>query len=181
MDNSKPPESNSPLSLASKRRTARVLEALSGAMKEMEREIDDAGGIYPYNHGRVSLAEVCRRAGVSNMTLQAPAHKSRTRKLVKDWIARLSNAVAVGRKSVRKAVNERASDWKTAHDKLATLRHVDELKVIQLTADLAESQRRIQDLELKNSDLLRGLSHGRGATAVVTIDGSRRSQPQRRR
>jgi hypothetical protein len=143
-------------------------------MKEMEREIDEAGGIYPYNHGRVSLAEVCRRARVSNMTLQAPAHKSRTKKLVKDWIARILGSVAVGRKSVRKAVDARASGWKAAHDTLATLRHVDELKVIQLTADLTAARRRIQDLESENSNLLRSLSHARGSSAVVAIDGSRR-------
>lgn len=56
---------------ASKERTAKVIAKVREAMKEMELDIQNSEGIYPFNGGRITVAEVCRRAKISNMTLQS--------------------------------------------------------------------------------------------------------------
>jgi hypothetical protein len=60
---------------ASKARTTDVIAKVREAMKQMELDIQNSEGIYPFNGGRITVAEVCRRAKISNMTLQAPSHR----------------------------------------------------------------------------------------------------------
>jgi hypothetical protein len=51
-------------------RTQAMLHRLHTAMKAIEAEIDSHNGIYPFNHGRVTQSELCRRADVKKATLQ---------------------------------------------------------------------------------------------------------------
>jgi len=73
-----PPE----LLAASKARTTDVISKVRQAMKDMELDIQNSEGIYPFNGGRLTIAEVCRRAKISQMTLQAPSHKDSTKVIV---------------------------------------------------------------------------------------------------
>jgi len=85
----------------------------------MEREIVDADGVYPYNSGRLSVAEVCRRAGVHQVTLQSSVHKGRTRLTVLAWLERMKTSMPRGAKAVRKRVDGRATQWKELYQNLA--------------------------------------------------------------
>jgi len=44
-------------------RSRLVVAKLELVFVEIEQELKRSGGIYPQNHGRLSQAEVCRRAG----------------------------------------------------------------------------------------------------------------------
>lgn len=77
-------------------RTEAALQRLRQAMATIEAEIEAHGGHYPYNHGRMTQSELCRRADVKKATLQNPVHKDSTRVEVIEWCdainARLSQA-----------------------------------------------------------------------------------------
>ena len=103
-----------------KQRTLAFIAKLKAAMAAIELEIDQNEGLYPFNGGRLTQAEVCRRAGVSNIALQGPAHKDTTKKLVDDWLLRVRAASVTGKKSVRRTVSSRAEAWKAQH---ARVRH----------------------------------------------------------
>lgn len=123
-----------------KKRSQEVIAKLRKAMATIELEIEQNDGLYPYNGGRITQAEVCRRAGVSKITLQGPAHKTSTKKLVNDWVVRVAAGAVTGKRSVRKTVTARADAWKEAHAAIANAYHLDKLKLI-------EAQRKIAELE----------------------------------
>lgn len=66
-------------------RTEAALQRLRQAMAQIETEIEAHGGSYPYNHGRMTQSELCRRADVKKATLQNPVHKDTTRVEVMNW------------------------------------------------------------------------------------------------
>lgn len=66
-------------------RTEAALQRLRQAMATVEAEIEAHGGSYPYNHGRMTQSELCRRADVKKATLQNPVHKDATRVEVMSW------------------------------------------------------------------------------------------------
>lgn len=155
---------------SAKKRTQAVVTKLRAAMKTVEAEIDAHEGIYPLNGGKLSQAELCRRAGISNVTLSTPAHRDTTRKMVEAWLARVKSATATGRKSVRRAVTDRADSWKRAHAAIAQSYRTAELDYVDMRAQLQELRREVQKLEGENA-ALRTLLDTSGSTKVVPFPG----------
>lgn len=85
-------------------RTQAMLQRLHKAMTDIEAEIDAHHGIYPYNHGRVTQSELCRRADVKKATLQTPLHKDTTRVEVMAWLDGLTAKLAETRDANRERV-----------------------------------------------------------------------------
>lgn len=130
-------------------------------MTVIEGEIDKNDGIYPYNGGRISQAELCRRADVTNVGLATPAHRDTTRKAVAEWLARVKSAGITGRKSVRRAVTDRADDWKRQHDAIAQSFRLAELEHLEM-------KRNYQTLKAENA-ALRELLNATAAAKVVSL------------
>src|SRR5690349_8762695 len=124
------------LSNNAKARTERVVTALRKAMSQIEVEIEQSDGIYPYNAGRLSQAELCRRAGVANVTLQNPSHKTSTLVEVNKWLKLIRAKVVSGRKSVRRAVTDRVENLKQEFHQLATNYNISRLEVADLNLEL---------------------------------------------
>lgn len=139
---------------SSKARSSEVVAKLQKAMRDMELEIEQNDGLYPLNGGRVSAAEVCRRAGVNPITLHAPAHKETTRKVVETWVEEVVSKAVQGVKRIRRTVTDRADAWKQAHDEIATAYHIDHLVVVNLKAALREAEKQIKTLEDTNAALV---------------------------
>lgn len=144
-----------------KQRTANVTEKLRKAMSVMEQDIEENGGLYPYHGGRITQSEVCRRAGISKMTLQGVNHKSTNKVIVDAWVARATQGAVQGKRSVRKVVTERADAWKEAHAAVAQAYHKASLTMIDL-------QSRIKALEAQNAALREQLAVA-GKRQVVAL------------
>lgn len=125
-------------------RTQAMLQRLRKAMRDIEGEIEEHHGIYPYNHGRVTQSELCRRADVKKATLQTPLHKDTTRVEVIEWLERLSLRLADTRDATRERVTAVADD----------LSH--ELSVLK--TELAEAKERIAALMEENACLRKALN-----------------------
>jgi hypothetical protein len=158
---------------AAKARTTDVIAKVKGAMKQMELDIQNSEGIYPFNGGRITVAEVCRRAKISNMTLQAPSHRDSTKVVVEEWIRKLTVHLTTGAKIVRRAVTDRAEEWKRVHDEIATAYHIDHLTLVNVRADLDEAQRRIKELEELNATLLEQLKASSGLNITPISKGKK--------
>lgn len=85
-------------------RTKAMLQRLHKAMQDIEAEIAAHHGVYPYNHGRVTQSELCRRADVKKATLQTPLHKDSTRVEVMQWLDGLAARLMQTRDATRERV-----------------------------------------------------------------------------
>ncbi|SDO84149.1 hypothetical protein SAMN05216303_102493 [Rhodoferax sp. OV413] len=120
-------------------RTEAALARLHKAMRDIETEIAAHQGIYPFNFGRVTQSELCRRADVKKATLQNPVHKDTTRVEIMAWLDGVSAQLAQTRDGTRERVTEVA-------DGLAA-------EVQRLTLALQAAEQRIAQLEAENAAL----------------------------
>lgn len=158
---------------ASKARTTDVIAKVRQAMKDMELDIQNSEGIYPFNGGRLTVAEVCRRAKISQMTLQAPSHRDSTKVVVEEWIKKLTVRLTTGAKIVRRAVTDRAEEWKRVHDEIATAYHIDHLTLVNVRAELEDAKNRIKELEEINATLLEQLKTVSGMNITPITKGKK--------
>jgi hypothetical protein len=138
-------------------RSVAVVSKLQKAMKAIEADVEGNAGLYPFNGGRISQSEVCRRAGVSKVTLQGKGHKSTTKVLVDEWVKRVCAGVVSGKKSVRKTVTARADAWKESHRQIAQAYHLDQKKyelakkkILELEAELATLRQQFSEIAKGN-------------------------------
>jgi hypothetical protein len=128
-------------------RTSEVREKIEAAIATIASEISSSDGLYPRNGGRLSQAEVCRRAGVSLAVLQGAVHRDTTRLRVNKW---LSTATPIRtRAGAQKEIVDRVGQWKAAAEALQNRYHVAELEMIGL-------RNRVAQLEAEISAMTKG-------------------------
>ncbi len=147
-------------------RTQEVVAKLRAAIKIVERELEEHEGIYPFNKGRLNQAEICRRAGISNVTLSTPAHRETTKKMVDAWLLATKNATASGSKSVRRAVTDRADNWKRAHATIAQSFRIAELELLDMKSTVKKLNVDIKNLSDENITLRKLLPTSSEANVV---------------
>jgi hypothetical protein len=144
-----------------KSRTEEVRRKVSEAMRAIELDIEQNEGIYPFNGGRLTQAEVCRRAGIRNVTLGGKAHKDTTREMVRVWLDGIEKNLVAGKRAVRKAVTQRADDWHARYLAAARMSDLYHIQFVDLNDKLKKSGVRISELEAENVQLRSELSHGK--------------------
>lgn len=143
-----------------KKRTEGVKSRLNAAYQAIEVELAKNEGLYPFNGGRLSEAEVCRRADVSPVTLLNKRH-AKTRKVLKDWLAAIHGTSVVGSAAVRRQVTKRVEDWKAAFHLVANQFHLYKIEEIRKNEELAEKMKKILELEATVAELQSQLSRGK--------------------
>lgn len=129
-------------------RTEATLLRLHKAMRDIEAEIDAHHGVYPFNHGRVTQSELCRRADIKKATLQNPVHKDTTRVEIMQWLDGLNARLMQTRDGTRERVTAVAENLSAE-----VARWTAACQAAQ--SELAAAQQRIGQLEQENA-LLRG-------------------------
>lgn len=94
--------------VAASRKAAQTVAKIERAKKVISAEIEKHGGVYPYQGGRLTAAEVLRRAGLDGKLLGKSRHKS-LRDNVNRWVENAKKTLAQGKRTVRRAVTERAT------------------------------------------------------------------------
>jgi hypothetical protein len=148
-------------------RSEKVRIALEKAQEIIVKEIEANAGVYPFHGGRLSQAELCRRASIAQVTLQNPSHRDTTLPKVNAWLLRVNALMVSGRKSVRRTVTERVDSWKCKYEQVATHYNISRLDVADLTIklldreiELAASNKRILELEIELSRVRAAKSGG---------------------
>lgn len=127
-------------------RTEAALERLRRAMRDIEGEVQVNKGVYPFNHGRVTQSELCRRADVKKATLQNPVHKDTTRVEIMRWLDELASKLTLTRESTRERVTAVADNLSAEVERLSQVCHVAQ-------ARLAEAEQHIRQLKQENAAL----------------------------
>jgi len=145
-----------------KGRSSDLVKQLKKAMQAIELDIEKNDGLYPYNGGRLTQAEVCRRAGIRNASLQGPRHKATTKLDVDAFVSRVKKGQVIGNKAVRQTVTGRADAWKEAHQRIGDAYHLTILRSEKL-------EHRIRELEAENQSLREQLARS-ADEKVVSIN-----------
>ncbi len=118
-------------------RTEAALQRLRQAMREIESEVEAHHGVYPYNHGRVTQSELCRRADVKKATLQNSVHKDTTRVEIMAWLDVLAAQLTQTRDSTRERVTTVADDLTMQVKALTQLLHTSQAELALLREEHA--------------------------------------------
>lgn len=138
-------------------RTQKMEQAFIEAMRSIEAEMKANGGIYPHRGGAVSMAELARRANISesNFYKKTPGN-SDLKARASQWLETLKRTETVGRVRAKKALAERADDWA---EKYAAL----ELRHIRTELELQSVEAQLQKLSDENAAMLVLLHHQRSS------------------
>ena len=127
-------------------RTEAALQRLHKAMRDIEAEVLANQGIYPFNYGRVTQSELCRRADVKKATLQNPVHKDTTRVEIMGWLDELALKLTQTRDSTRERVTEVTENLAAQVERLT--------QACQLAHEqLTKAEQRIEQLQQINAAL----------------------------
>lgn len=118
-------------------RTEAALARLQQAMRDIEAEIRGNHGIYPFNYGRVTQSELCRRADVKKATLQNPGHKDTTRVDIMRWLDELNAGLTQTRESTRERVTAVADHLSDDVTRLTLANQVLQTQLAQVQQQLA--------------------------------------------
>lgn len=129
-------------------RTSDFLAKLKTAQDEIAKELLINNGIYPNSKRKLSVAEICRRAGVSKDTLQSKKHVKTTRIELKIWLKSISEGSVSGPKEIKKIISTRADEWKEAHAKLADSYNICQLELTSVRKINKELEDRITELNI---------------------------------
>lgn len=139
---------NESLVAHAKSRSDDVTIKLHKAMAVIEIELEDNEGIYPFNKGRLSMAEVCRRAGIHKITLQGEVHRLTSRVIVKKWLDNLEKQLIKGSKGVRCRVTSKIDDWKARYTDLArSYNEVYAVEIVSRDVKLESALLKVAELE----------------------------------
>ena len=127
-------------------RTEAALERLLRAMRDIEAEVQANSGIYPFNYGRVTQSELCRRADVKKATLQNTVHKDTTRVEIMAWLDGLASNLTLTRESTRERVTAVADNLSAEVDRLSEACQVAQVR-------LAQAEHLIEQLRQENATL----------------------------
>lgn len=134
-------------------RTGAALERLNRAMADIESEITQHKGVYPYNHGRVTQSELCRRADVKKATLQNSLHKDSTRVEIIRWLEGIQSCLSQSREGTRERVTAAVDDLTAEVERLSSAhaKACEEIAQLQKKLSLLNPARRAM-LEVTGND-----------------------------
>jgi hypothetical protein len=127
-------------------RTEAALGRLRRAMQDIEAEILANHGIYPFNYGRLTQSELCRRADVKKATLQNPLHKDTTRVEIMGWLDEINFNLTKTREGTRERVT-------TVAESLSAQLQVQALAQREAQAQLEIAEKLIEQLKQENASL----------------------------
>ncbi len=135
--------------LAAAKRGAARTEALNAsvdqAMCVIIEEMKDNGGIYPQNGGAVSIAEIARRANVNESSFYKK-HNVELKERVNLWVQQLQKKETIGRKRVRKQLEDVAREWKARYETLDSNNIVTNLKLQKMEAENLKLKDEVESL-----------------------------------
>lgn len=144
-----------------KKKSTEVTDAVQKAIALIKSEIANNDGMYPRNGGRVSMAEVCRRAGVAAISMMGVRHRDTTRIDILSWISTLPTSRTRKRNM---ATSSRLAKCSSESLLTAVVTQFQELYQVEIPRREAERKAllgRLITLEAENALLRAEVSEGR--------------------
>lgn len=123
-------------------RTEKMGMAVKEAMRVIHADMQANGGIYPQNGGAVSMAELSRRAGISESSFYKKEPENIALKdMANLWLDTLKKTESVGRMRVKKSLAQKAEDWQQKYHALEQRHLRTELELQSLAAQMHKLQK----------------------------------------
>ena len=120
-------------------------EAFVARLRSTMAEID---GVYPRNSGRLNVAELCRRAKVTAVSLHGEKHAGTTKLEVQAWLTKLRVDVPTSVKAARRKSYSQRLGWKERYDGIsAQFKNMYSIEVVQRDAKIAALKKEISELK----------------------------------
>jgi len=116
----------------------------------IKQEMASNGGIYPFNKGAISIAEVARRSQIHPLTFHKPRYVDLAKE-VKAWLEALKGGNLVGRSRIRKDAETRIGEWKELYENLLDAHRVTETDLLHAQVQLEEARAEIDVLRARLS------------------------------
>jgi len=129
-------------------RTAQMAQTVTQAMQAIQADMQANGGIYPHNGGAVSMAELARRAAISESSFYKKEPENLALKeRASLWLDTLKKKETVGRMRVKKSLAQKAEDWQQKYKAL-------EQRHIRRELEFQSLEAQMQKLRDENSTLV---------------------------
>ena len=151
---------------ASKARRSETENRLRMAMEKIEAEISENHGIYPFNRGRLSQAEVCRRADIGDSTLNSDTHRDTTRETLIKWLERVKLDLAQGKKNIARRITQRVDNSEQELSEIKDNYHISRLELLEARRKNRDLERTILKLMEERDALRSQISNERGRNVV---------------
>lgn len=147
-------------------RTAQMDQAVTQAIQAIHADLQSNGGVYPHNGGAVSIAELARRANISESSFyKKDAVNLALKERANLWLDALKKKETIGRMRVKKSLAQRAIDWQQKY-------HALEQRHIRTELELQSLEAQMQKLQKENAALVDQLSK-RGKSNVTPINAAK--------
>ena len=142
------------------------------AMAVIEADVEKNAGVYPFAGGKITMAEVLRRAGKSEGYLRKsePASLLELKEEVQDFVDRASRLISQGARNIRKDVTDRVREAQAELDLVRQAYHETELQFSDTLNLLQNAERTIEELRAEKNALLKKLAD----KTVVDLDTRRK-------
>ncbi len=145
-------------------RTAQMELAVTQAIQAIQADMQANGGIYPNNGGAVSMAELARRADISESSFYKKEPENiALKERAALWLDTLKKKETVGRMRVKKSLAQKAEDWQQKYRAL-------EQRHIRTELELQSLEAESQKLRAENAALV-AIAHKHGETKVTPFKG----------
>lgn len=147
-------------SKSAKKRFAANRQLFRQLMRDIELEITNNGGIYPYAKGKLTISELVRRAGKAEAYLRKsePPELIQLRLEVQAWVSRVTSDIASSRRDVRKNVTEGIRERQHELANVMQCYAEAEVQLTEALAQLEAANKRVAELEASNNSFLEQLS-----------------------
>lgn len=157
-------------------RTAQMEQQVFQAMQTIQKEVQANSGIYPHNGGAVSMAELARRADISESSFykKVPENVALKERAVL-WLDALKKKESVGRMRVKKTLAQRAEDWRLKHNALQQRHMCTELELQAAQAEWEIERKGLTEMIAnlqREAAALRGELHKACASKVTPFPTS---------
>ena len=143
-------------------RTEKMEMAVKEAMRAIQADMQANGGIYPENGGAVSMAELSRRAGISESSFYKKEPENIALKVMANlWLDTLKKKETVGRMRVKRSLAQKTEDWRQKY-------HALEQRHIRTELELQSLEAQMHKLQKENATLIDQLSR-HGKTNITPI------------
>jgi AraC-like DNA-binding protein len=143
-------------------RSDEVKRRVQEAITLMSNEIMEGNGVYPHKRGRISLAEISRRANIHPTTFYTK-NQAEVLDFANSWLDEKKLTDSKEIPIERLSLAERVTAWAKLYAGLQQSHRDTELDLQQAQAELAELRHVVEKSRLENEKLVQQLSKSSGS------------------
>ncbi|MFS2162429.1 hypothetical protein [Variovorax sp. Varisp62] len=135
-------------------RSQEIRTKMKNAMALIDQELIEHRDVYPYNEGRLTLEEICKRGGIGKVTLYGKKHRE-LKTQIDDWLSAIKERILKSRTedSDTRVAEPAPRTWEEMYKEIGNAYAIDALRWREDRALREVADQRILELEALTADL----------------------------